>query len=566
MLLKVKISSMIEISNPPYSLINFCEKHLSRYNPAYIKRKQRRQPTYNLERIIYSFIYDRQNELLLIPKALLYKIEEYCVYNNCELEKDIIKQYENTLQGPEWGDNGSLRSYQEEAMLAAHNTSGVLVAPAGSGKTVMGLYYISMQQLPAIWLVHTNDLLYQAKSRAEAFLAHTGEIGVIGDGNLSYGDKKLIIATFQTLNASPDIIDNINKLCQVAIVDEAHHVPSNMFLDVVARLNMEFILGLTATPERKDGLEFLMFDAIGPLLHQVKREQLYTDNQLIKPEVRFIYTNFNDNQSSDFNTELNSVNAGGENFDYTTLMYDLHNNKERMQLIVDNIINNVAAENYQIVLSESIDYCYKLRNLVLAKLDEKTLKGVVVEVLHGTIPKHSWHVVSSKREALQMIDDDHAVDYKYDTKANRYKVKLENYSKEELDRMQISRSKRKLIMKMLQTKQIHILFATHIAREGLDIPHLNIGHSVSPKQGDMDKKKNGVSVEQEIGRIMRPDPDNIDKKAIWFDYVDDKCQMFKIQYYNRRKVYKRLGIPLPRKNKTRMQSVEEFLNNSELYN
>jgi superfamily II DNA or RNA helicase len=108
-------------------------------------------------------------------------------------------------------------------------------------------------------------------------------------------------------------------------------------------------------------------------------------------------------------------------------------------------------------------------------------------------------------------------------------------------------------------KEIQILFATQLAREGLDMPHLTVGHMVMPKRGDDGSKANGGSVEQEIGRIQRKDPANPDKKAAWYDYVDYNVGVFKQQYQSRRKVYKRLGIALPKKPKTEKDEIESFL-------
>ena len=92
----------------------------------------------------------------------------------------------------------------------------------------------------------------------------------------------------------------------------------------------------------------------------------------------------------------------------------------------------------------------------------------------------------------------------------------------------------------------------------MDIPHLCVGHCVTPKKGDTGTAKDGSALEQEIGRIMRPDPKNPNKKAVWYDYVDDKVGIFKQQYYTRRKVYKRLGISVPSKKKTERDIVDDF--------
>lgn len=118
--------------------------------------------------------------------------------------------------------------------------------------------------------------------------------------------------------------------------------------------------------------------------------------------------------------------------------------------------------------------------------------------------------------------------------------------------------KRQEILDQCREGKVNILFATQLAREGLDIPSLCVGHTVTPKRGD-GKSNTGLNLEQEIGRIMRKDPQNPDKKAVWFDYVDASVGVLKGQYYSRRKVYKRLGIKLPSKPKSAEKDVIDGL-------
>jgi len=123
-------------------------------------------------------------------------------------------------------------------------------------------------------------------------------------------------------------------------------------------------------------------------------------------------------------------------------------------------------------------------------------------------------------------------------------------------------------MKDLNNRKIKIILATQLAKEGLDIEHLNILHLATPRKGDEWSKggdKKGNSLEQEVGRVMRPDPQNPNKKSIVFDYVDYENGIFKTQYRTRCKVYKRLLLDVPRKPKSvntfDMEFVEKFLGN-----
>jgi len=558
--MQIVVNSMVEIKNISYELQRYCEKELTFYNPEYVSRKQKRQPVFNIEKHIKAYIYDGATGSMFVPKGFLNN-----VISIVGTDVDITythKTFDDVNFG--WNEQWQLRDYQESALMDIHAESGILVAPAGSGKTIMALRYIDLIDKPAVWLVHTTDLMYQARDRAQKVLLLSGEIGLLGAGHNSFGDKKLLIANFQTLQRSKELIRIINNNYSVLIIDEAHHVPSNMFMDVVCTLNMEYMLGVTATPDRKDKCEFLMYLAIGKQLHEVDRQQLYNDNQLVKPEVKFIYTDFVDEQTSKTNSN-DSVNAGGENLDYGYLLHKLYSDEDRVELIVNNIFNELSPTNFQLVLSESIDYAYKLQKRLIEMIDDNGLRGIETVLVHGGLVRYNWMVIESKNKAEEMIEDGLALDYKFDKRAKRWKVKIENYSAEEFRDRQITKKERQAILQTVVNRKIHVLFATKLAKEGLDIPHLNIGHTVSPKRGDANNRRDGSSIEQEIGRIMRLDPLNKEKKATWYDYVDNQCGIFKTHYYTRRKVYKRLDLPLPRKLKTKMESVEEFLNKNNLF-
>ncbi len=97
---------------------------------------------------------------------------------------------------------------------------------------------------------------------------------------------------------------------------------------------------------------------------------------------------------------------------------------------------------------------------------------------------------------------------------------------------QLGKRKRQEIMEAAIQGKIDILLATQLAREGLDIPHLNRLFLVTPKRAR-------GAVQQEIGRIMRPCAGKVD--AVVFDFVDD-CGMMVSQFRERKKVYRELGM------------------------
>jgi superfamily II DNA or RNA helicase len=98
---------------------------------------------------------------------------------------------------------------------------------------------------------------------------------------------------------------------------------------------------------------------------------------------------------------------------------------------------------------------------------------------------------------------------------------------------QLPKKERTAIMERAKNRQVDILLATQLAREGLDLPHLDRLFLVSPKKGL-------AATEQEIGRIRRPCENKPD--AVVFDFWDTGNPIFKSQFWKRKAVYEKLGI------------------------
>ncbi len=531
-------------------------------NPAYEKAKRQKRPTWGIDKLLKLYVTDTTGALIL-PRGYATQLKKHA-----EDYGVPYKEYYDFTDGTpvdfgEWNADYTLKDYQQPLVDALVQEHGVAVSPAGSGKTIMGMKYIHTMGRTTLWLTHTIDLMKQTKSRAEATLKGVGRIGMLGDGKRDYGDGKLIIASIQTLQANPELIDALNPIVGVVIVDEAHHFPATQFLDVAAKFKAKHIVGLTATPDRKDGLQTYMYMGIGPLRYKVERQALYEDDQLILPTVKFVYTAFDlDPASMQYG---DSVDAGGEDIHYTELINRLTNNADRLNLVAKNIVNAVP-QGPAIVIAESTAYCFRLREKVDELLQQKYGKDspYTTAVIHGGIQRYAWRVVGTKDMAIRKAEE-YGTEYKYNDAIRRWQVKTPQYTEAEFKAWQITKKQRAEIVQKAREKKVYILFATQLAREGLDFPHLCVGHCVTPKKGDTADKKDGAALEQEIGRIMRVDPQNTDKKAVWYDYVDDRVGIFKQQYYTRRKTYKRIGITIPKKKSTECDIIDSFLSGRNIF-
>lgn len=557
----VVFANNICVYDAPSALLSAVSRDLTIENPALARAKRQGRTGWGIAKNLYLYVQDNDGAMVL-PRG--YAREFYQHIDRQQQIQPFAVRYKDQRQFGvpvdfgAWPEEFSLRDYQKPFIEALRAENGVGVSPAGSGKTIMGLNLVSRIGRATVWLTHTKDLMEQSAARARSVLPNVGEIGLIGGGHKSFGDRKLIVATVQTLQRNPELIKELNQFVGCVVIDEAHHFPSTQFLDVGAEFTAARFFGLTATPARKDDMTPYMLRGIGPILYQVDRTHLYQDDKLVRPEVRFVYTDYQfgdgrrSQQSPDVLTGAGSVDAGGQGGDYREYLDDLLLDPSRQDLIAQHIVDGLQY-GQTIVLGESVRYCFVLKEKVDALLASQGRSSVRTAVLHGGIVRFAWQVAADEKTASYLASE-YDTEYKYDQRAKRFKVKVPKYTDDEAKRWRCTKKMRGEILKQARAGEIQILFATQLAREGLDLPTLCVGHTVTPKRGDTGGDT-GLNLEQEIGRIMRPDPNYPDKKAVWYDYVDDSCGFFKSQYYSRRRVYKRLGIALKARPKRTVSQV-----------
>lgn len=166
---------------------------------------------------------------------------------------------------------GTLRPDQEAAVAAmlAHD-AGVLCAPTAFGKTVTAAAIIARRRVNTLVLLHRTELLKQWQERLVAFLgASKGLIGVVSGGKAK-PTGKIDIAVMQSLSRQGDVDPLVENYGQV-IVDECHHVGAASFDAILRRAKAKYVLGLTATPIRRDGQQPIIFMQCGSIRHRAAR-------------------------------------------------------------------------------------------------------------------------------------------------------------------------------------------------------------------------------------------------------------------------------------------------------
>jgi superfamily II DNA or RNA helicase len=170
---------------------------------------------------------------------------------------------------------GVLRPDQDAAVAAMlRHDAGVLCAPTAFGKTVTAAAMIARRGVNTLVLVHRTELLRQWQERLKAFLemsAGSGSdlVGVIGGGK-SKATGRIDIAVMQSVSRQGEV-DSLVESYGHIIVDECHHVGAVSFDAILRRARAKFVLGLTATPLRRDGQQPIIFMQCGPIRHSAGR-------------------------------------------------------------------------------------------------------------------------------------------------------------------------------------------------------------------------------------------------------------------------------------------------------
>jgi len=276
---------------------------------------------------------------------------------------------------------GQLRDFQARAVAdVAKKDFGVLQSPTGSGKTVMALAVIAARKQPTLIVVHTRELRNQWIDRIAVFLGISkSEIGVIGGGKCIIGDK----VTVAIINSLYPVADEIKDHFGFLIVDECHRTPSRTFTEAVSAFDCRYLLGLSATPFRRDGLTKLIYFSLGDCSHTVSKPELIENGSVLRAEII--------KRQTAFQTWLDPVN------EYQAVLSELTQSEGRNWQIV----NDVRAAVKQgggvcLVLSDRQAHCLELARMlqkthveavVLSGKTGKKERAAIVERLHaGEIP------------------------------------------------------------------------------------------------------------------------------------------------------------------------------------
>ena len=281
--LTVTVANMIYFDKAqlPQALANRLVRLAAFQNPEFYRAQAMRMSVWDKPRVIGCA--ENFPKHIALPRGCLDPAMELLGDNGirCEIrdERFVGDPIEITFAG-------SLRQDQESAVTAMlrHDT-GVLCAPTAFGKTVMAAALIAHRGVNTLVLVHRTELLKQWQERLQTFLGvGKGVVGTIGGGQ-GRPTGKIDIAVMQSLTRKGEINSLVEFYGQV-IVDECHHVGAVSFDAILRHAKAKFVLGLTATPIRRDGQQPIIFMQCGPIRHTAAPSEDAPHDLAVTPRFR----------------------------------------------------------------------------------------------------------------------------------------------------------------------------------------------------------------------------------------------------------------------------------------
>lgn len=224
-------------------------------------------------------LYKENSEKIYLPRY--YGLENFSIPKIVKLNKhsEINVNFKYNLRPIQ---NPIVKSYIKNINFETGG-GGVICAGCGVGKTVISLYILSLLKVKTLILVHKEFLLNQWIDRIKEFLNSDLSIGRI-QGKIIDVDKDIVIGMLQTVTKDKITKEHLKDFGLV-IYDECHHLGARMFSKSLAKTNFKYSLGLSATPERKDGLSKVFLWHLGKIVY---REDKKTDDTVLVRNYKYI--------------------------------------------------------------------------------------------------------------------------------------------------------------------------------------------------------------------------------------------------------------------------------------
>ena len=354
----IHLTNNLRLQNVPPDILKILTEKLKFLNPKWLENEK--MGRWNRGTPKELRFYDKVGAAgLWIPRGYMRQLILLCRRHEIKYKIEDHRRY---LSAINFSFRGELRPFQQVAvdeMLA--KDFGTLSSATGSGKTIMALYMIAQRRQPTLVIVHTKDLAAQWTQRIETFLDIAAEkVGIIGGGKKVLG-KEITIALVQSLYK---FVEEVTEHIGFLVVDECHRCPSRTFTEAVTGFDSRYMLGLSATPWRRDKLSKLIFWHLGDVHHEVDKDQLIKAGDVLPAEII--------TRNTSFKPYHDPVN------EYSKMLSELTADTERNILIVSDVARETKrGAGICLVLSDRKAHCENLRALLKYryKIDSELLTG-----------------------------------------------------------------------------------------------------------------------------------------------------------------------------------------------
>ena len=260
-----------------------------------------------------------------------------------------------------WEFSGLIRESQlpvVNSFMLPEPHDGILSLQTGGGKTVCALYIASQLKLPTLVLVQSGFLKDQWVERIAEFLPRA-RVGTVQGETMEVEGMDIVVGMLQTI-ALRELPPKLFERFGLVIVDECHHIASEAFSQAVPKLTSKYMLGLSATPERKDKLMYVINWFLGPLLYQSN----VADK--IDEKVNVEVYEFDGDEAH------NAIIYNNAGVMFSSLMVNkVVENMERNRMLISILVDVMDVDRQILVLSDRVEHTKTLFEMLPPELKEQ---------------------------------------------------------------------------------------------------------------------------------------------------------------------------------------------------
>lgn len=286
--------------------------------------------------------------------------------------------------------NGKLREIQQEPIDAfienvdkKRKLGGIISVPCGFGKTIMAIYVACYFKKKTLFISHKDFLNEQFINSIKSFVPNA-RIGKIKQSKIDIKDKDIVIATLQSL-AIRDYDPEIFKEFGLVIIDECHHIASEVFSRAFRKMNIRITLGLSATLNRKDGLRKVFEWYLGKSVYKIKNnaddcDMIVNLHKYYVHDLDYSYVKMMYNGSPNMVSMINNIcNFKPRTIFIINLLKDVLKKEPERKILILSERKNQLKDLEELIKNDNIaSYGYYIGGMKMCDLDISATKQIIL--------------------------------------------------------------------------------------------------------------------------------------------------------------------------------------------